>query len=125
MSSSQRGKDQDRIFMSFPVFTKKLEGILWERDVSIFCPFPPMDMDHQPITINIGDLKVKRFTESQPTGIDCAEKDVIVKSFDVIENSKDLFLTQDAGQSSFSFGIEISEEVPVLVKDIDKEEFDA
>jgi len=84
-----------------------------------------MNMDHHSATIDIGDLEIKGFTKSQTTGIDGGEEDIIVEGFDMVKYPKDLFPAQDAGQSSFSFSVDVCKQMPVMFQDVDEKKLDA
>ena len=61
VASSQGGKDEDRVFMGEPIAPKQGKGLLGKWHVAIFCALAPMDMDHHPLAVNIGDLKAQGF----------------------------------------------------------------
>jgi hypothetical protein len=43
----------------------------------------------------------------------------------VVEHAKDLLATEDGGKPTLALGLEVGEEVPVALEDVDKEELDA
>ncbi len=81
-----------------------------------------MNVDHHSLGIDIGYLQVEGFLESESAGIDRGQVGVVVKGMDPGQNPVDFLSGQDTGQPFFSFCPKIGKDMPVLFKDIDKEE---
>jgi hypothetical protein len=67
------------VAMGWPGVAESFEGLLGQGDIAILRAFAIAHVDDHPGTINIGDLQVGAFLESQATGIDGTQADAIAR----------------------------------------------
>jgi len=84
-----------------------------------------MDMDLESLPVNIGDLKVKGFMESESQAIDGGEVDLVVQGCRGGEEPPDLLHTEDGGETVRGLSPKECEGVPVALEDVLIEEADA
>jgi hypothetical protein len=77
-----------------------------------------VDRDHHADGIDIGDLEVETFLESEAAGIDGREVGIILKGFDLGRNASGFFKAENSRESSFILGSEDSEDVPVSLENM-------
>ncbi len=53
-------------------------------------PFALVDMDHHALAVDVGDFKVLGFLESEATGVDGGEEDVVLKGVHTGKDALDL-----------------------------------
>jgi len=96
-----------------------------QGNITVFGPFPSMDMDHFSVSVDIGHFQVKAFLEPQPAGIDCCQVGVIVKCPDVGKDASDFILCEYCRKALFCLGPDDIEEMPVALEYMKEEEFNA
>lgn len=52
---------QERVSVGEPIASKQYQNVLGQGDETILCTFTAMNMDQQPVAVDIGDLKAQRF----------------------------------------------------------------
>ena len=62
---------------------------MWKGHKSIFGAFSPMNMNAHSVAVDIGNLKVKDLLQSKPAGVNRRQKDIIVKCFNLWQNTVD------------------------------------
>lgn len=62
-------KQKVGVTMSAPVLSQSVECFTWEGNVPIFGSFAAMNVHHHSLRIDVGDLQVPSFVESQSKGI--------------------------------------------------------
>ena len=65
------------VAMGCPGVAEQCEGLLGQGDIAVLRAFAIAHVDDHPGTINIGDLQVGAFLESQATGINGTQADAI------------------------------------------------
>ena len=65
--------------MGFPVTAKQIQGLIRQWHIAVLCALATVDEEHHPRTVNVRDLKVQRFLQSQTAGVDGLEEDEVVK----------------------------------------------
>ena len=83
-----------------------------------------MDMDDPSACVDIAGFEIERFLESQATGIDGCQEDIVVEGVDPLEDAVDFFSGKYCRQSSFGLCLEDIEDVPVTPYDMEIEELD-
>jgi hypothetical protein len=71
-------KEPGGVPMGFPVGAEQREGLGGQGDVAVFGTLATMDMDLEALTINVRDLKVQGFMESEAQAIDGGKVDLVV-----------------------------------------------
>ena len=84
------------IAMCAPVAAQQLEGLRGKRDVAILRSFSAMDVNEHALRVDIGDLQVQRFLQTEPAGVDRRKEGVVVESSDMGQDLEDLWLAQNA-----------------------------
>lgn len=64
---------------------------LRQRDIAVLGALAAVHMDHHALTIDIGDFEMEAFVKPQAAGVHGGKINVIVESFDVIQNASDFF----------------------------------
>jgi hypothetical protein len=90
-ASAESGEDKARMAVGHPIAAQQPQSGLRQRNVAILSALTAVDMDHHALTIDIGDFEIKSFVKPQAAGVHGGKIDVIVESFDVIQNASDLF----------------------------------
>ena len=83
-----------------------------------------MDMDDHTLGVNIGNLKVEGFVESETQAIDGGEVDLVVKGSGRFKELPDFLKAEDSGEAVFGLGADEREGMPVAFEDMLVEEFD-
>ncbi len=76
-----------------------------------------MDVNEHSLGVDIGDLQVQRFLETEPAGVDRRKESVVVEGSDMSQNPEDLGLAQNTGQPSLLLGPQNGKELPIGLKD--------
>jgi hypothetical protein len=125
-AASAKSREQEAgVAVSGPIAAEQQEGRLGERDVAILGALSTMDMDHHAGGIDIGDFEVEAFVEPQAAGIDGGQIGVILEGMDLGKNTSDFLTAENGRKASFGLGSEDSEDVPVSLEDVFKEEANA
>jgi len=66
-------KEPDRIAMSAPILTQHLQHRLGQRHIAIFPTLALAHVQQLATSVNVTDLQVQPFLQTQPTGVDCAQ----------------------------------------------------
>jgi len=99
-----------------------VEGGLGEWDVAILGTFATVNMNHHAVAIDIGNLEIESFLESEATGVNGGEVGIVLEGFDADKQAPDFFGAKDRGKAMFILGSEDTEEVPIAVEDVLVEE---
>jgi hypothetical protein len=93
------GKEPGGVTVGFPIGTEQREGMGGHGDVPVLGALTAMDMDLEALAVNIRDLKVKGFMESEAQAIDGGEVDLVVQGCRRGEEPLNLLHTEDSGET--------------------------
>ena len=72
-------KKPHRVAVGFPVLAEQREDLRWQGHIAVLGAFATAHMDDHPCAINIRDLQVGAFLQSEATGIESAQTDAITR----------------------------------------------
>ena len=78
-SAAPGGKKQARMAMGFPLLPQELEGARRQGDVTIGIAFAGTDVQEPAFGINVRDLEVEAFAQSQTAGVNGAQADPMIQ----------------------------------------------
>jgi len=84
-----------------------------------------VDMQHPPCAVNIRNLQMESFMETEAAGIDRGQIGVVVGGINKREDLADFFLAEYGRQAVFRLSTEDIEDVPVVMQDVPVKEPDA
>ena len=84
-----------------------------KRDTTVLRTFPPVDMDHHSVLIDVGDFEVQRFLKPKAAGIDCGEKSVVARRSDAGKGGAHLFGTEHSGSRCSRLRPDDAQNMPV------------
>jgi len=82
-----RWKKPDWIAMSNPILAQQIQDGFGQGHITVFPPFSMADVQQEAIAVDVGDLQVQSFLQTQPTGIDGAQADPIMHPADTSQNT--------------------------------------
>ena len=106
-------KQQPHVAMLFPVVPQDLQGTFGQRQVSVFGSFATMDVNGHPLRINVTDLQIESFFQSQAKRVDAPQKSSIVQLPGGRNQLMDLSDRQHLGQRRLFGHFEFMEDIPV------------
>ena len=74
------GEEPDWMMMGQPVLAQHLENRLWERHVAVFATLAVADAQQVAFTVDVRNLQVQPFLQTQPTGIERGEACAITRA---------------------------------------------
>jgi hypothetical protein len=104
--------------MGCPVGSQQCEGIFGQRNIAVFSPFSPVDMDLEALAIDIGDLEVEGFMEPESQAVDGGEVDLIVQGGSGLEQTPNFFHTEDGGEAVCGLSPNQRQDVPIALEDV-------
>ena len=93
---------------------------MWKGHNSIFGAFTPMDMNPHSVAVDIGNLKVKGLLQSKPAGIYHGQTDIIVKGFNLLQDTVHFFTAQNTRKLLLSLGLQDLKNVPIPQQNTDE-----
>ena len=124
-ASAQSGKDPGWITVSFPVISQQVKCRLGQWHISIFSTLAAMHMNAHAIFIDVVDLKIKGFLQSEATGIDSGKISFVLRRTDGFKDGLNFIEAQYGRQPLFAFCAYQFQGVPFAFKYVNKKEFDA
>jgi hypothetical protein len=121
-ASADGWEDEGGMAMGDPIATEQVKGGLGEGYVAVLGALAPMDVDHHPVAVDIGDFEMETFLKSEAAGVDGGMVGIVLEGFDVGQEAADFFNAQDGRESSFGLGAEDSKNVPVALEDVFEKE---
>jgi hypothetical protein len=112
------GTEPGGVTVCCPVDPQQLEGVLRQRDVSVFGAFASMDMHLEALGVNVGDLKREGFVEPESKAIDSGKIDLIVQGCGGLKKPPDFLDTEDGWETVFSLSANERQGMPVTVEDV-------
>ena len=121
-----RGREQpDRVAMRHPVLAEHSQGLRRERHVAIFGALAAMNMDDHPRAVDVADLEIQTFLETQPQRVDGPEVGFVVRSTHGVDETTNFRDAQDIRQGLGSGKADVPESLPVARDGVGVEEDDA
>ncbi len=84
--------------MGFPERAQMLKGALWQRHVTIAIAFAGANVQQHPPGINVRNLQVQPFTQTQSAGINGDQRHLVVQNGDAAEDGANFLGREDDGQ---------------------------
>ena len=84
------GEEQARMAMGLPLFAQEFERALGQRDVTILVALAGADVEKQALRINVADLQLEAFAQTQPAGVDRSQGDAMIEGGHVAEDAAHL-----------------------------------
>jgi len=94
-----------------------VKGLRGKRDVAVLRSLAAMDVNEHSLSVNVGDLQVQRFLQTEPAGVNCRKERIVVEGSDMSQDLEDYGLAQNTGQPSFLLGSQNGKELPIALKD--------
>ncbi len=107
------GKQEDRVAMGLPEGSQCRQGGSGQRDVAILGPFAAMDVDHHSLAVEITDLQVDRFADSQAEGVSRPDEGFQSERLASVDDLEDLRLGDHFGQRLDVVELGLIEHVPI------------
>lgn len=111
--------------MRHPIAAKQRIGELRQRDIAVLGAFAPVDVDHLPRPVDIGDFQKQPFLQAETAGIDGHQIDVVVEGGDFGQDLFDFFAGKHGGQTLLPLGPGQEQKMPLPLQDMLEEELDA
>src|SRR6266542_208673 len=92
------GEEPERIAMAQPVRAQQREGLLWQWDRAVLIAFARANVQLHTGTINLGNLELDTFQQSQATAVDNAQTGTVVWEVDLSQELPNLLHAQHHGQ---------------------------
>ena len=92
------GKEPGGVPMGFPVGAQQREGVGGQGDIPIFGALAAVDMDLEPLAINVGDLEEEGCMEPEAQARDRGEVDLVVERGGGRQESTNFLHTEDSGE---------------------------
>jgi len=122
---SSRGREEpDGMSMRRPVVSQKGQGVTGQGDIAIFGPFSAVDVHHEALAIDVGDLQKESLLQAQSQVIDGGEVDAVMQRCGHAEQLAYLLDAEDGGETLFGLSPNEVEEFPVALDDMAVEEAD-
>jgi hypothetical protein len=119
------GKEQRGMVVGFPLLAQQLQSALGQRNVTVLVAFARADVQEHPRGINVADLQLEPFTQTQATGVDGGETNALIQQGDASQHAACLRGRKDDGQFELSIGAdECDLGGPGLAESFLPEEFD-
>ena len=99
--------------MSAPERSADTERGVGQWDVAILCPFASMNVNHHPLAVDVADLQIDRFADSQPQGIGDPQEALQAKRAGGVNHLKDLVLGDDFGKCDDARDLGLLEDFPI------------
>jgi len=91
-------EEPEGVAMSFPKRAQMLQGAPWQGDVTVAIALASPDVQEHPSSIDVGDLQVQPFTQTQSAGVKGDEGDPLVQGANAGEDLANLLSREDYGQ---------------------------
>jgi len=98
------GKEQRGMVVGFPLVAQQLQSALGQRNVTVLVAFARTDVQEHPLGINVADLQLEPFPQTQATGIDGDQTDALIQEGDARQHPARLGGREDDGQFELSIG---------------------
>lgn len=98
------GKEQRGMTMRFPEFAQEQERAPGQRDVTILIALAGTDVEEHALGVNVADLKVQAFTQTQAAGIDRDQSDAMIQGGHGGENAAGFGGGEDDGEFELGLG---------------------
>ena len=95
-------KEPSGMAMGLPVGTQEGQSVFRQGHVAVLGALATVDMDHQALTVDVGDLQGEAFMESESAAVDGGKVDLVVQGGGGLEKPTDFFHTEDGWQAVFS-----------------------
>lgn len=116
--SSQSREDEGFIAMGCPVLAQEIEGGIGQRDIAILGALSSVNVDHHSRAVDVADLQIQCFMETQSAGVDSGEIGVILEGSHPFEDVENLLLAQDGRKPMLNLCAEYPEDMPVTLDDM-------
>ena len=121
-----RGREQpDRVAMRDPILAEHGQGPRRQRHVAVLGALATMDMDDHPRAVDVADLQIQTFLETQPQRVDGPEEGLVVWRAHGVDQAPHFGDAQDVGQALGPGDVEVLEGEPVARDGMGVEEDDA
>ena len=121
---AQGGEEETGMAVSDPMTAQALQGRFRQRHEAVFGALAAVDMDHLALAIDVGDLQMLSFLQSQTAGVDGGEEGAVVRCADAAEDGAHLFEGQHGGQAPLALCADQIECMPIALQDMEEEEAD-
>ena len=98
------GKEQDRMTMGFPLLAQEEQGALRQWDVAVLITFAAADVEEHALGIDVADLEIQTFPETEPAGVEGDEADAMVQSWDHGQDPAHFGSGEDDGEFELGIG---------------------
>ncbi len=124
------GEQEDRVAMRLPENAEGSQRRSGQRHVAILGPFAAMNVDHHSLTVEITNLQIDRFSDSQSEGVGRPDEGLHSPGLAGVDDLEDLGLGDHFGQGLGVVEPGLIEHVPLArasraIKELDPTEQDA
>lgn len=99
-------EDPDGVSVGFPILAQDEQGLGGKRHVAVLGTFAPVDMDHHPAAVDIGDLEEEAFMETEPATICSRQVGAVMEGVRTAKQALHFFDTEHRGKPVFGLGPE-------------------
>jgi len=107
-----------------PMTAQALQGRFRQRHEAVFGALAAVDMDHFALTVDVGDLQMLGFLQSQTAGVDGGEEGAVMRCANAAEDGAHLLEGQYGGQTPLALCADQIERMPIALQDVEEEEAD-
>ncbi len=130
MIATVSGEEELRMLVRDPVPPEGIDGELADGDVAVLGTFAAMNVDHLALGVDVADLQVQSFAQTQAQRIDGPEEDSQALGVGGQDDLANLFSCDYFGQRIFVLEFEHRQDVPAAwagdaIKELDAGERDA
>jgi hypothetical protein len=97
-------KEPGLVAMGSPVGAEQTQSIFGQRDIAVFGPLAPMDMNLEALAVDVGNRKGESFMEPEAQARDGGKVDLVVQGGGRLEEAPDFLDTADGGKAVFGLG---------------------
>ena len=98
------GKEQSAVVMGFPLLAQEMQGALGQRYVAVLVAFARADVQEHALGIDVEDLQLEPFTQTQAAGVDGDQTDAMIQKGDASQDTSHLGSGEDDGQFELGIG---------------------
>jgi hypothetical protein len=104
--------------MGFPVGAEQSQRLDGQGDIAVFGALPPVAMDLEALTIEVGDLQKEGFVKPESQAIERGEVDLVMQGGSRLEDTSDFFKTEDSGEVVRGLRAHERQRSPVAFEDV-------
>lgn len=113
-ASTQAGENNDGITVALPVIAQRVEGMLRQWHIAVFCTFSPVHVDAHALAVDVVNLEMEGFMEPEAARINGGQIGFVLGSGDGIDNRLCFIYAQNCRKPLFPFCMDELKSMPVL-----------